>query len=126
MNLNLDTIILFVHNIENLKPFYLDGLGLDVKEEQSDQWLLLDAGDCRIGLHKIGPQYLNKENPTAKVDNNTKLSFEIFEDIHAFREKLISMNISMREVKTFEQYKYWFCDGEDPEGNVFQLRQRKP
>ena len=31
----------------------------------------------------------------------------------------------MREIKTFENYDYWLCDGEDLEGNVFQLKQRK-
>jgi hypothetical protein len=31
----------------------------------------------------------------------------------------------VKEITTFDNYDYWLCDGEDPEGNVFQLRQRK-
>jgi hypothetical protein len=31
----------------------------------------------------------------------------------------------MKEIKTFDNYDYWLCDGEDLEGNVFQLKQRK-
>jgi len=31
----------------------------------------------------------------------------------------------MREIKTFDGYAYWLCDGQDPEGNVFQLKQSK-
>jgi hypothetical protein len=31
----------------------------------------------------------------------------------------------MREIKTFDNYEYWLCDGEDPEGNVFQLKRKK-
>jgi hypothetical protein len=31
----------------------------------------------------------------------------------------------MQQIKTFENYDYWLCDGADPEGNIFQLKQRK-
>jgi hypothetical protein len=32
----------------------------------------------------------------------------------------------MQEVTTFDGYDFWLCDGKDPEGNVFQIKQRKP
>ncbi len=125
MKLKLETIIIFVQNVDKLKTFYVDILKLDIVEESKSQWLLLKAGNCSIGLHKIGEQYLDSNQAEFKFDNNTKIVFEIDENIHMIREQLIKENVSLREVTTFDNYDYWLCDGEDPEGNVFQLRKRK-
>lgn len=123
MKLNLDSIIIFVQDVDKLKLFYVDILKLDILEESKSEWLLLKAGNCRIGLHKIGDQYLEKD--AFKIDNNTKLVFEIDHDINEFREILLKQNVSLKEVKSFDNYDYWICDGEDPEGNIFQLKQKK-
>lgn len=125
MKLNLDTIILFVQSVDKLKLFYVNILKLDIVEEIESEWLLLKAGNCKIGLHKIGEQFLDGNKTEFKFDNNTKIVFEIAEDINKIREHLLGKKISMREVKTFDNYDYWICDGEDPEGNVFQLKQKK-
>jgi hypothetical protein len=87
--------------------------------------VLLRAGNGYIGLHKIGDQYLSKIKSGYKFDNNAKIVFEIQEDINKARQLLIDKNVSMREIKTFDNYDYWLCDGEDPEGNIFQLKQKK-
>jgi hypothetical protein len=50
--------------------------------------------------------------------NNTKLVFEVDTDIETARNELLSNGIRMREIKTFENYNFWLCDGVDPEGNV--------
>ena len=41
------------------------------------------------------------------------------------RQQLIKDNVLIKEVISFDNYDYWLCDGEDPEGNVFQLKQKK-
>lgn len=125
MKLNLNSIILFVQDVDKLKSFYAGILQLQVVEEYASQWLLLQAGNCSIGLHKIGEQYATEGQEPYKFDNNTKIVFELEEDIHQTREKLLAQNVSLQEVKTFDNYDFWLCDGEDPEGNVFQLKQRK-
>lgn len=125
MKLRLETIIIFVQNVDKLKTFYADILKLEVIEESKDQWLLLRAGSCNIGLHKIGEEYLDVNQKDFKFDNNTKIVFELDEDIHQVRQQLIKYNVLIKEVRTFENYDYWICDGEDPEGNVFQLKQKK-
>lgn len=122
---NLNAIILYVQDVESLKQFYTNAFGLKVIEEYQSEWVLLATGATQIGLHKIGAQYENEHNSTLKYHNNTKLVFEISEDINTVRNYLITQNALMREVKTFDNYDYWLCDGEDPEGNVFQLKQRK-
>ena len=123
MTLSLDTIILFVQDVDRLKSFYVDLLKLDIKEESPSEWLLLKAGQCHIGLHKIGEQYSSEE--AFKFDNNTKLVFDVAEDLQDIRERLLQENVLLQEIKTFDGYPFFLCDGEDLEGNVFQLRQRK-
>jgi catechol-2,3-dioxygenase len=125
MKLNLETIIIFVQNVDKLKLFYVDILNLKIVEESKSEWLLLNAGNCKIGLHKIGDQYLGNSNDESKFDNNTKIIFEIEEDINKVRAHLLDKNVLLKEIKTFDNYNYWLCDGEDPEGNVFQLKQKK-
>ena len=125
MQLNLNTIIIFVQDVDKLKSFYVDILQLDIAEETRSEWLLLKAGSCAIGLHKIGGQYLDKSKGSFKFDNNTKIVFEIEEDIHQLRAQLLNKNVLLKEIKTFDNYGYWLCDGEDPEGNIFQLKQKK-
>lgn len=124
MQIKLDTIIIFVRDVEALKQFYVGILQLDIIEDYQSEWLLLQAGVCNIGLHKIGDEYLKTMGESFKVENNTKLVFEINEDIHALRQTLLDKGVAMREIKTFEDYDFLMCDGEDPEGNVFQLKQR--
>lgn len=121
----LDTIILYVQNVDNLKAFYTNIFNLKIVEEYQSTWALLNAGNSKIGLHKIGEQYWDESKGSFKFDNNTKIVLEIDEDLNKVREYLINQNVAMREIKTFDDYDYWLCDGEDPEGNVFQLKQRK-
>lgn len=122
---NLDTIILYVQNVDNLKDFYINTFNIKILEEYQSLWALLDAGTCKIGLHKIGEQYWDASKGTFKFDSNAKIVFEIDEDLNEVRKYLINQNVVMREIKTFDDYNYWLCDGEDPEGNVFQMKQRK-
>jgi len=122
---SLDTIILYVQNVEKLKSFYSQTFNFSIVDEYESSWALLGAGEAKIGLHKIGEQYLNKNRGEFKFDNNTKIVFAIDGDINQVRTNFINANILMREIKTFDNYDFWLCDGEDPEGNVFQLKQRK-
>ncbi|TLX23891.1 VOC family protein [Chryseobacterium indologenes] len=124
MNVTLDTIILYVQNVELLKNFYAEHFNLKIIEEDPI-WVLLDAGAARIGLHRIGDQYMEKINTNHIFDSNTKLVFEIDIDIESARAELLSKNVGMRDIKTFENYNFWLCDGTDPEGNVFQLKCKK-
>lgn len=123
MNLHLSSIIIFVENVEALKQFYVNILGLEILEETHKEWLLLKAGNCNIGLHKIGDQYL--DTALSASEKNTKIVFDIDEDIQVVCKELTSKNVNLGEIKTWDNYGYWLCDGEDPEGNVFQLRQKK-
>ncbi|MBB6272503.1 putative enzyme related to lactoylglutathione lyase [Pedobacter cryoconitis] len=122
---NLDTIIFYVQNVERLKSFYGSVFNFKVIEEYESSWALLEAGNCKIGLHQIGQQYWDESKGTFKFDSNAKIVFEIDQDINEMRTHFVKQNVEMKQIKTFDNYGYWFCDGEDPEGNVFQLKQKK-
>ena len=126
MKINLNRIILFVANVETLKDFYVNVLHLDIVEEIKNEWLVLRAGPCELALHKMGDEYKNSAEVSAKSGSNTKIVFDIDEDIFSFADKLREINMTITEVKTWENFDYWLCDGQDPEGNIFQLRQKRP
>ncbi len=125
MNLNLDSIIIFVENIDKLKIFYVDILNFEIAEELPSEWLLLKAGNCNIGLHKIHNQYSDNSKGEIRFHSNTKIVFEPDENIHLLREQLLNKGVKLKEINSFDNYGYWLCDGEDPEGNIFQLKQKK-
>ncbi|MCJ0742992.1 VOC family protein [Pedobacter montanisoli] len=125
MKFKLDSVILYVQNVERLKTFYTEILKLQILEEDLPIWVLLSAGAFKIGLHKMGETYADQIKEGYKFDNNTKLVFEIEDDIHKVRTHLLEQGVAMRAIKTYDDYAYLLCDGEDPEGNVFQLKQQK-
>lgn len=122
MQIKLASIILFALDVKRLKTFYVDTFKLTILEEIKDEWIVLNAGGCNIGLHKIGKEYIPADGK--KQQNNTKIVFQT-DAIKDLREKSILKGVEIGEIKTFENFGYWVCDGKDPEGNVFQLSQKK-
>lgn len=124
MNLSLNTIILFVHQIEQQKKFYRDVFQLEVVEEYAT-WVLLKTPSCYLGLHQIPEEYLG-DDPNEQVDNNVKLVFDVLDlPLQQFHDQLTQHGVRLQSITTFDNYPFDLCDGKDPEGNVFQLRQRK-
>lgn len=123
MTATLDTVILFVHDVQKLEDFYVHNFHLKVVEHHADEWRLLRAGSAHLGLHRVGIAY---RDGSATGESNIKIVFEIDEDIHHVHERLTQQGVRLRDVQSFPGWEYWFCDGLDPEGNVFQLKQRKP
>lgn len=124
MEITLYRIILFGLEIERLKNFYLDNFGLLLVEEIKDEWVVLKAGQIEIALHKIGQGCINKSEQNFKVESNTKLVFTINSDLSVFRQKLIANGVILQDIKSFKEINSLFCDGEDFEGNAFQIEQR--
>lgn len=124
MKATLAGIILFVQNVEKLKQFYMENFHFELVEEMGSEWVLLQVGFCELGLHAIGAKYTQADQMSGKLGTNTKIVFEIEEDIFAVHKLLKDNHAALSEIKTWEGYPYWVCDGEDPEGNVFQLRMK--
>jgi len=121
--LTLDRIILFGNDIKGLKGFYQSIFKLVLIEEIENEWVVFKAGLIELALHRIGSEYYNDSN--FKAERNTKLVFTITKEMASFRAELIEKGVQMKEIKSFEGIDFLFCDGEDIEGNVFQLSQKK-
>lgn len=121
---SLSRIIVFGHRVDALKSFYVNHFGFSVVEETPDQWIVLRAGAMELALHKVGPGYEPENGTDFRAESNTKLVFLISHDLPLFRKKLAENGVEIGEVKSFDGINSLFCDGEDPEGNVFQIEQK--
>lgn len=123
--MNLSGIILFVMDVEIMKQFYTTHFQCAVIEEIPGEWVLLKAGNGELGLHKIGEAYREEAATYSGENSNAKLVFETTEDIFSIHQQLTKNNVNVKEVKTWDGYGFWVCDGTDIEGNVFQFRMKK-
>ena len=122
MTLELKRITLFVQDIEQQTAFYRDVLGLPMLDNPDDpsQFVEFDAGGCRIALHNNGAPTKAKRPP--------KLVFYA-KDVGAARALLVSRGAKLGKVldtklELYDGAKLQLCDGQDPEGNPFQLSNR--
>lgn len=122
MTVTLSRIIIFCGNVNGLKSFYQQNFGLDLIEEIENEWIVLNAGAVEIAFHRVGNAY-RKDHIPFRADSNSKLVFEITDDLAGLRERLLANGVLLKEIKSFEGFNYLMCDGEDPEGNIFQLKQ---
>ncbi len=112
--------IVFVDDLARMQAFYQGTLGLPVITAEPG-WVQLDAGGVIFALHAIrsGPRL--PDPPPERVDSCTKLCFHV-DDVDAARAALVAAGVRMREAHRYGDVA--FCDGIDPEGNVFQITTR--
>lgn len=114
--MRLAQAILFVNDLSRMKAFYSALLGLAVIEE-TDGYVRLDAGGGVVMLHAIR----EPPSPTPRQDSFLKLAFHA-DDVIAVRAALLAQGVQMRDPHSFGAAT--FCDGVDPEGNIFQITTR--
>jgi len=112
--------ILFVDDVARMQAFYHGVLGLPLLTAEPD-WVRLDAGGVVLGLHAIKPPRKRPDPPPERVAAVAKLCFHV-DDVDQAREALVAAGVKMRVVHRGGDVA--FCDGIDPEGNVFQITTR--
>lgn len=122
--ISLGRIIIFGHLVDKLKSFYVDNFNFSVVEEIKDQWIVLNAGQMELAIHKIGQGYEPEDGKEFRVESNTKLVFYLANNLEDFRQRLVDKGVVIGDIKKFDGINSLFVDGEDPEGNVFQIEQR--
>jgi catechol 2,3-dioxygenase-like lactoylglutathione lyase family enzyme len=120
VKLSLGRVILFVHDVQGLTDFYCSTLGLAVVEEIKDEWAVLQAGPCELALHRVGAAY--RRSRAVGPHSNAKPVFRVHGDFTALRQQLIASGVPMGEIRPSGSTGP-FCDGTDPEGNIFQITQ---
>lgn len=118
--MKLGQAMVFVHDAAKMQAFY-EGLGLRVVDGDAASGFVRLAdpgGGAVLALHAteaIGP------GGPARSDVPTKLCFEV-DDAEREREALVARGVAMRDLQRWEGLA--FCDGVDPEGNIFQIATR--
>lgn len=113
--MHLTQAILFVDDVPRAVVFYRDLLGLRVISEEPG-WVRLGGGGAVLALHAI--PHRSAASAPARVSSPHKLCFHS-DDVDSERARLIAAGVAMRDVHRYSEVT--FCDGVDPEGNVFQI-----
>lgn len=117
--------VLYVTNVAALRDFYGLHFGLQVQEEQQDTWAQLGTGSgASLGLHRIGNEYTPPDGLSVRYHSNCKLVFDVEQPLDHVRHQLLEAGVAMGDVQQWPGYAFRVCDGHDPEGNVFQLREK--
>ena len=111
MKLELRRVILFVDDLDAMASFYEKKLGLVVRTREPG-FVDFDASGCRLALHA------GVSNP-----GRTKICFHVA-DVAAARHELVDRGVRMGKALATDA-PLQLCDGKDPEGNTFQLSNRK-
>jgi len=121
--MRLARVILFAKDLPRLRTFYQDALGLPaLGTHGTDTWFELDAGTAALALHAIPEVHaagiVITDPPKRRSSAVTKLAFYV-DDVEQARATLVARGVAMGDLVRWDQRA--FCDGVDPEGNVFQI-----
>jgi predicted enzyme related to lactoylglutathione lyase len=120
----LNRVIIFVGDVEKCARFYIESFGFPAftSEHAPTEWMELDTGRCRLAFHKAHGPNGPIDAPTGSRMNPHKIVFYA-EDVAAARAAVVARGIVMGDVRTFGSLT--LCDGQDPEGHVFQISNRR-
>jgi predicted enzyme related to lactoylglutathione lyase len=124
MTIPLNRVIIFAGDVQKCARFFQDVFGFTAvpSDHPADEWIELETGGCRLAFHKA-------HRPDGPLDSQSGIAMRphkiVFyaEDVEATRAHLLSRGVAMGAVRKFGQLV--LCDGQDPEGNVFQISNRK-
>lgn len=121
-------VILFAKDMKTMLAFYEGILGLQrlPGPDTSEEFVSLDAGGIQISLHKIPQRFAKNieigDPPVPRENTPIKLAFRVG-DVDEYRKRLESQGVEMRKIQSAGSIR--FCDGTDPEGNIFQISNRQ-
>lgn len=104
-------ITLFTGDMAKMVAFYRDVLGLKLVEDTKG-WKMFDAGNCRLALHS-GKSRVGARPP--------KIGFYA-KDVAKAKAFLEARGAKLSKIYTFEAIA--FCNGKDPDGNVYAISNR--
>lgn len=121
--MRLRCAILYVKDLERMKRFYSEALGVTpTNQDSTDAWASFDTGGAQFALHAIPAEIARnieiKSPPTPRATDPVKLIFEV-KDVEAERLRLGFLGIQI--LRRPWQRPGEACDAVDPEGNVFQI-----
>lgn len=111
---SMNRVIVFVKNMAVMRAFYEQKLGLTPVGYSDAGWVSYDAGGAMISLHS---------ETKAKHSGGSAVQIVFHsDDVPAARVELIARGVQMG--KLWDSDGLAFSDGQDPEGNWFQISSR--
>jgi predicted enzyme related to lactoylglutathione lyase len=117
----LHRVIIFVDDVEKCARFYCDVFGFTTLPGNTPDWIELDTGGCRLAFHQARGSNGPIDTPTGGAANPHKIVF-FAEDVEGASAAVVARGAKMGKIHRFDNFV--FCDGQDPEGHVFQLSNR--
>jgi predicted enzyme related to lactoylglutathione lyase len=124
----LARVILFAKDCDELVRFYTEVLGLERSgsPEDSADFVTLAGGGAQLCIHglpaRIAKTIAIEDPPRRRSETALKVAFYA-EDVAKARADVVARGARMGEVTRFGALA--LCDGVDPEGNVFQISNRR-
>jgi predicted enzyme related to lactoylglutathione lyase len=124
----LARVILFAKDAAALARFYADVVGLErgASPEDDADFITLAGGGAQLCIHaipaRIAKTIVIEDPPKAREQTALKIAF-FAEDVERARGEVVARGARMGKVTRFGSLA--LCDGVDPEGNVFQLSNRR-
>ena len=117
--------VIYAKRLDRLVEFYARAVGFEIVE-RSDEYAVLDSGEIQLVVlqapARIADSITISDPPTLRENTPIKLVF--FTEIDPVRRAAPryggAMNSSASEWQFHEMR---VCDGSDPEGNIFQVRE---
>ncbi len=88
-------------------------------EEIEGEWAVLLARRTELALHLAGRPFRTGRNGGGQ--SNAKLIFTVDSPLPELHNRLEEAGVPVKEIRRYQGFAYSLCDGNDPEGNVFQL-----
>lgn len=121
-------VMVYAKDAEKLKQFYMAVLHLSADEAQSDNangYFVLEGRGLQLVVHAIPATYAAEIEilvpPAVREDCALKFFYQVHDINHA-RDVAAELGGNV-DLQVWETSAYIYCNGFDPEGNVFQLRQ---
>ena len=116
--------VLFTINLMSLAKFYERVLGMHIRKTDHDH-VALENGSFRLVVHQIPEPYAKNISisipPTIRSQSAIKLSFLVDSISDARKTAAALGGVIYGPDKEWQYMESTFCDGYDPDGNVFQL-----
>lgn len=120
----LNRIIIFVGDVQKCATFFCDVFGFTVvpSNDPPNEWLELETGGCRLAFHQAHGPKGRRTSATGGPMNPHKIVFYA-DDVAKVRSELVAKGAKMGKLHKFGALT--LCDGQDPEGHVFQVSNRR-
>jgi catechol 2,3-dioxygenase-like lactoylglutathione lyase family enzyme len=115
---NLDYVILLCEDIQRMRMFYLETLGLPIHRDWED-WLEMRAGNILLTLRPRGRIYDGLKAPNSAT---VQLAFRVAPDeVETCYEELVQKQVEIIEAPRDWEYGHRTLFFKDPDGNILEI-----